>query len=134
MTLKQYVIIMIFATCLCWVSWGFVVLNINPFETTTVGFLFFYISLFFALLGTLTLAAFGLFHWFSRQQLPMFQYVQKSFRDGFLLSMVLTTLLYLRGRGWLTLWSAGSLVFMAVLYGVYSWSIANQEKKRKELI
>jgi len=46
MTLKQYFIVMILGTILCWVALSFVILNIDPFQDTGIGFTFFYISLF----------------------------------------------------------------------------------------
>lgn len=52
MNLKPYFIITLLSTLLCWVMWGVVVWAINPDEAGLVGFLFFYIALGFAVMGT----------------------------------------------------------------------------------
>lgn len=113
MTLRQYLIIMSFATVLCWVAWGFVITNVDPFETSVVAYAFFYLSLFFSLLGTIAMGAFSYYHFFSSDDLPMFRYVQKSFRDALIWSTVLIVLLFLQAQGLLRFWNV--LIFIAFL-------------------
>ena len=70
MSLRQYLFVMAFATILCWVSFGMVTANIDPYQGSAIGFGFFYISLFFALIGTITIASFVGYRMFSRSGLP----------------------------------------------------------------
>jgi len=103
---------MTFATVLCWFSWGIVILNINPFEASLGGFLFFYVSLFFSLLGTASLIAVLLYRLFSRQGLPLFRYVQKGFRDGCVLAGGVILLLFLQSKSLLNWWNIGAFIFV----------------------
>ena len=101
MTLRQYIAIMSIATLLCWMAWGLVLFNVDPFEASVVGHTFFYVSFFLSLLGTLSLLLFGLMYFFSRHTHPLFHYVRQSFHQGALAALIVTMSLYLLGRGWL---------------------------------
>lgn len=114
MNLRQYLTIMVFATLLGWVAWFFVIINVDPFQDSTLGFFFFYISLFFSLIGTVSLIAFLLTQIFPNPEVPMYRLVQKSFRIGLLLSSVLIILLFLQGKGILTKWNSILLLFIGV--------------------
>jgi len=114
MNLRQYLTIMVFATLLGWVAWFFVIINVNPFQDSTLGFFFFYISLFFSLIGTGSLIAFLLTQIFPRPEVPMYRLVQKSFRIGLFLSSILIILLFLQGKGILTKWNSILLLFIGV--------------------
>ena len=122
MTLKQYFTVMILGTILCWAAWWMVVVSIDPFQDTGVGFSFFYISLFLALLGTTSIVAFALRKNFSRMDLPMFRYVQKSFKDSLFFSILIIILLYLQAMGYIRLWNLGILGVALVLYLSFVWS------------
>ena len=122
MTLKQYFTVMILGTILCWAAWWMVIVSIDPFQDTGVGFSFFYISLFLALLGTTSVIAFALRKSFSRTELPMFRYVQKSFHDSLFFSILLASLLYLQGANYLRWWNGGVLIVAILLYFIFVWS------------
>lgn len=114
MTLRQYLFIMLFATLLCWVAWAFVVFNVDPYQDNTLGFLFFYMSLFFSCIGTSSLIAFLLSQIFRKNDIPMYRYVQKSFRVGLLISGAAIMLLFLQEKEILTKWNSILLLFIAV--------------------
>lgn len=114
MNLRQYLLIMFFATLLGWVAWIFVILNVDPYQDSVLGFFFFYISLFFSLIGTVSLISFLLTQIFPRPQVPMYRLVQKSFRIGLLLSGIFILLLFLQGKGILTKWNSILLLFIGV--------------------
>lgn len=128
MSLRQYITIMLIATILCWVSWIFVIINIDPFEATSLSFFFFYTSLFFALVGTISLVSFSAYSLLSRVHLPMFRYVQKSFRDSLFISAFLTVLLYLQGAGLLNLWN--SIFLLATLFSFLIFLFFNKKAYR----
>lgn len=102
MSLRHYLATMILATVLCWLAWIFVLINVDPFETSPVGLAFFYLSLFLAGLGTWSLALFGLYWFWHRATWPLFRYVQKSFREAIWISLFATLLLWLQGQKYLT--------------------------------
>ncbi len=126
MTLKQYFTVMILGTILCWATWWIVVLNIDPFQDTGLGLSFFYISLFLALLGTISVLAFLIRKTFSKIELPMFKFVQKSFKDSLFFSALLIIFLYLQGANYLRWWNGGVLILALVLYFTFVWSTKRQ--------
>ena len=127
MTLRQYITIMILASILCWTAWGIVIINIDPFQDTGVGFTFFYTSLFFALLGTISVFAFFIRQLFSRKALPMFRYVKRSFSDSFFISVSLIVLLFLQGKGYLNWWNTGT--FALALTFILAFSFTQHQEK-----
>ena len=58
MSLQRYLIILGLATLLCWVALFAVVFLINPSSAGWLGFIFFYLSLGFALIGTFSLVGY----------------------------------------------------------------------------
>lgn len=120
MTLKQYVAIMTLATVLCWTAFGFVLVNVDPFEANWVSFIFFYASVFLALLGTLSLLLFGIHRLFKGDLTPLFRSVEKSFRAAALLSAVLTMLLYFQASSWLRVWNVVVLGAALILYWTFA--------------
>ncbi|MFH1947273.1 MAG: hypothetical protein ABIJ23_03905 [Candidatus Magasanikbacteria bacterium] len=126
MTLRQYITIMILASILCWTAWGIVIINIDPFTDTGIGFAFFYASLFFALLGTISVFAFFIRQLFSREALPMFRYVKRSFSDSFFISVSLVVLLFLQGKAYLTWWNTG--IFLLALAFILAFSFTTKKE------
>ncbi len=122
MTLKQYLTIMAIATVLCWISWLFVIINIDPFQGNISGFVFFYITLFFSLLGTNSLLIFCVYRFFSNNH-PMFRYVQKSFRESLILSIFIIFILFLQGMNWLTIWNLAILVLLTIFTASFLFSV-----------
>jgi len=121
MTLRQYLTIMIISSVLCWAAWWVVVINIDPFQDTGLGILFFFISFFFSLLGTVSVFAFLFRRLFSRLERPMFYYVKKSFRDAFLISALSVILLFLQGKGYLRWWNIGILGLLILFYFIFNF-------------
>lgn len=123
MTLRQYILIMVLGTLLCWVSWGFVLLNVDPFRDAGLGMLFFFISLFFALLGTSSLIGFGMLQLLSRRFVPMYHHVKRSFTIGVSISAFLVVLLFLQGKQILSPANAGILVGIIVFIALFKFSL-----------
>lgn len=125
MSLRQYLFVMAFATILCWVSFGMVTANIDPYQGSAIGFGFFYISLFFALIGTITIASFVGYRMFSRTGLPMFRYVKKSFRNGMFFSVIALAIMYLQIHALLNLWNF--TLFLLVVALIISFSVSTKQ-------
>ena len=115
MTLRQYIFTMALATVLCWFAWAFVLMNVDPFQTVGTGFIFFYMSIFLALLGTISIIIFFCYYWFDHDEPPLFRYVQMSFRQSFIVSLGITTLLYLQGKEWLSVTTGILIITFFVL-------------------
>jgi hypothetical protein len=93
MTLKSYLLSMSIATLICWSVFVFIINTINPFTTNYLGFILFYLALFFALSGTILLIGFFLRFIIFRQKLA-FYLVKVAFRQSFLLALFLCVLLF----------------------------------------
>lgn len=127
MSIKQYLTTMLLATILCWLAWWLVVINIDPFTDTGWGLAFFYLSLFLALLGTVSIISFLLRNYFSPEALPLFKYVQSSFKDAFLYSLILTVLLYLQSKAYLRWWNIGLVLVIIIFYLVFKISLKTEK-------
>ncbi len=123
MNLRYYLATMALATTLCWLSWIYVLINVDPFETSWVGLGFFFVSLFLASVGTWSLILFGLYYYWYRADWPLFRYVQKSFRDAAWLALGGTALLWLQGEGYLTWVSGLTLVGVFILASAFTMSL-----------
>jgi hypothetical protein len=121
MTLKKYLIGMMISTVFCWFSWGMILFYIDPKTTGIVGLAAFYISLFFALIGLLTLIGFYLRIWFSKNEI-LFAHVGPSFRQAVFLSIVVVGSLVLQSFRLLTWWDGALLVASIVLLEFYFMS------------
>lgn len=114
MSLRQYLLIMTLGAILCWVAWGMVIMNVDPFQEALMGFVFFYFSLFLALLGTFSLFSFLFYYYFSSTEILLFKAVERSFVWAFLISFILVFLLFLQGQGYLRWWNFG--IFMGLIF------------------
>jgi hypothetical protein len=115
------------ATLLCLLAIGFVVYNVDPFQDTGVGLSFFYLSVFFFLLGVVSMLSFVCRYFWSKLDEPMFKLVKRSFRDGFVTSLILICLLFLQGQGYLRWWNVG--IFAAAVILVLLFRIFNKPIK-----
>jgi len=123
MNLRQYIATMLFATILCWLSWVFVITNVDPFTTPISGFAFFYGSLFLSVMGTLSLIFFLFYKLFGDKNLPMFRYVEVSFRQAMFLSLFLILSLFLQGHNYLDMVTASLLLVIFVLIVSFNISV-----------
>jgi len=97
MTLKNYLLLMIFTTLICWGVFVGAVFTIDPNTTNWPGFAMFYASLFLSLLGTSTIVGFLFRFWLLRQQL-VFRAVSEAFRQSFLFAILIIAALFLLSR------------------------------------
>lgn len=105
MTLQRYLFGIAVSTLFCFVAFGLIVFYIDPFDTGLVGYLCFYLSLFFSLIGAYTLGGFYLRLWFSRNEV-IYAHVAPSFRQAVLLAMIVIGCLLLQAFRLLTWWDA----------------------------
>lgn len=131
MNLRQYLATMIFSTVLCWAAWIFVIINIDPFETGAMGFAFFYISLLFALIGTISLLIFGIYRLFGGREMPLFRHVRMSFRTAVVLSLLALVGLYLQSLSVLSLFN--TLIFGTICMVIVSFDLSLTNFTKKHL-
>ncbi len=128
MTIRHYLITMALATVLCWLSWVFVLMNVDPFETNGLGFIFFYTSLFFSFVGSFSIGLFFMYLKIWGDEAPLFAYVAKSFRESFLVSGFLTLALFLVGSRLLNWWTFSLLITSFALLVSLVMSLAPRGK------
>lgn len=112
MSLKKYLILMLFATSLCWGAWFLVLFLVSPAGAGKVGFFIFYLALFFALMGTLAILGFVIRYLFKKDEFA-FRQVRTSFRQSIMLAILLVGALMLQAQGLLAWWNM--LIFILVL-------------------
>lgn len=128
MTLKQYLIIMGMATLMCLLAWGMVVINVDPTRDSRLGLIFFYITLFFSLLGLISLINFGLYRMVTKSDYPLFRLVQKSFRNGIIGSVLILTMLFLQVLHILNIWTGIMLIILFLSISFFKLSTRAHEK------
>ena len=121
MSLKSYLVGLMFSTIFCWVGFILILFYINPDEASTIGLAAFYLSLLFSLTGTFSLIGFYLRVWLSRNEI-VFANVSPSFRQGFFLSIIFVVSLILQAFRILSWWDGLLLVGSVVLLEFYFMS------------
>jgi len=97
-------IVMFTSAVLGWLGWILVVTNINPTEFGWWGFLFFYVSLFLAVMGSLAVIGYYVRVYFFRDGVR-FRQASIAFRQAFSLSVLLIITLWLSGHDLLSWWN-----------------------------
>ncbi|PIR74397.1 MAG: hypothetical protein COU35_03030 [Candidatus Magasanikbacteria bacterium CG10_big_fil_rev_8_21_14_0_10_47_10] len=119
---------MVIATLLCWSAWAVVLTNVDPFRDNVTGFILFYVTLFFSLIGTASLVTFLCLYYFSRAKYAVFYDVQRSFLVGLLVSSLATLLLFLQGRGVLGIWNI--LLFLCIIIFLILFKVSTTSYKK----
>jgi len=105
MTLKNYLSVMSGLTIILWGLFALTMSLISPETTNWLGFLLFYLSLFLALAGTISILGF-LFRFKFRHQSLIIQSVKTAFRQSFLFAFLIVSILWLLSQNlfsWLNL-------------------------------
>ncbi|MBD3311721.1 MAG: hypothetical protein GF349_04515 [Candidatus Magasanikbacteria bacterium] len=126
MTFRQYLFSMLLSSSMCWAAWVLVIMNINPFETNWIGFMLFYTSLFLALFGTISIFILAIYY-FLAKNVQIYKMVKRSFRDSLFLSAILVILLFLQGKGLLSVlnFTVFILILVLTLTFIYSTKKSN---------
>ncbi len=104
---------MVIATIFALAGFGFVLFNIDPYETGALGFILFYSTLFFSSVGMLSLIMF-VFRWIFNKSQPIFTLIIKSFRHGILLSILMAVFLVLQQLELLTWWNMSLIIAVVI--------------------
>lgn len=127
MSLFRYLIILGLATLLCWIALFAVVFFINPGTAGALAFIFFYLSLTFALVGTFSLLGY-LLRWVkSREELPH-KIVNVASRQSVLFTLLIVVALMLQSQRFLTWWNMLILVAVAGLVEMFFISYKKAHK------
>lgn len=114
MTLTRYLIVMISATLIWWGAFFWVIFKIDPLEAGFLGFLFFYLSLVFALTGTFSLIGFLVRILVLKNEL-IFRQVALAFRQSISFALLIVGALFLESKDFLTWWNILFLILALTL-------------------
>ncbi|MFH1367393.1 MAG: hypothetical protein ABIH38_05460 [Patescibacteria group bacterium] len=103
MLLKKYLILMIIATFVAWISLGAVIFTMSP-EAGLLSLMLFYGTLFLSLLGSFFLLGF-LFRYIFQRNIPLFRHLGISFRQGLLFTILVVGSLVLQAASYLRWWN-----------------------------
>ena len=115
MTYKDYSIVMAIATVAAWVAWIVVLVAIDHSSSGWLGFLFFFLTLGIAIMGTLSIVGAGIRIWIRREELVS-RHVSRSFRQGLLLALLGIGALGLLAASLFTWWTALLLILIISLF------------------
>ena len=119
MSLKQYLIILGICTGLCWLGWLLVILLINPYQAGWMAFMFFYLSLAFALLGSFAIIGFM----FRLRVLKKDEIAHKGIniasRQSVLFTVLILLALFLQSQRFLTWWNLVILALVVALVEMF---------------
>ena len=111
MTTKQFVILMGISTLICFGALIMVLFFINPETTGILGFLLFYLSLFFGMTGIMSLIGFLVRSIFTHK-FEIFEQAQISFRQGLFFGLILAGSMFMQSNRLLTWLNASLLVIL----------------------
>ncbi len=126
MTLRSYLLVMAVLTAFCWGLFIFVAGMIDPGATNWIGFLLFYLSLFLSLSGTGALIGFLVRFGVMKKELA-FNLVRLAFRQSFLFSLFIISLLFLKSKH---LFSWLNLTLLIVIFIVLELFLISYKKSR----
>ncbi len=124
MTLGKYLIAMSLVAAICWLSWVIVLYQIDPFSAGILGFVLFYLTLFFALTSTLAIIGLIFRRWLIKNQLAI-QQVAKALRQGVLFAILIIVSLILSSFDLLTWWN---MVLLIAILAVLEFFFLSNEK------
>lgn len=113
-------------TVLSWTAWVLVLTTLDPFTNPVVGPMLFYVSVWLAVIGTMTFLGFYVRHWFEKTGLP-FQQIAVALRQAALLSSGFITLMLLQRAHLLNPWTFMLVVLLVV--GVELFFLAGQAQR-----
>jgi len=126
MSLKYLLIIVVSATVLSWVSWGVVLVEIDPEIAGIGGLMIFYLALLASLLGTFFLASFAIRKIFNKEELE-YRLVGISFRQSVFFSLALIGVLFLQSQNFLTWWN---VIFLILALAIFEYFFISYNSRR----
>ena len=109
MSHNRYIVIITFAAIISWMAFYLVITKLDPFMSTGLALALFFVSLFFALTSSFTVAGFYLRVWFNKNEI-YYDHINVSLRQGILLTLIALGSLMFQLLGVLTWWSGLLLI------------------------
>ncbi|HMB65786.1 MAG TPA: hypothetical protein VKO42_02820 [Patescibacteria group bacterium] len=126
MTLKSYLILMMFCDLVLWGVFGYIMTIVDPFATNWLGLALFYVSLFVALSGAFAVLGFVIRFVGLKKELA-FHSVKTAFRQSFLFAFLIVAMLLLQAHD---LFSWTNALFLAVALTLLEFFLLAQNRAR----
>ncbi len=114
MTLRKYLILMSFASIVCWAAFVLVVYHMNPVGSGIIALIFFYLSLFLAVVGTFAIIGFLLRSKILGGEL-VFKQVAVTFRQALWFGVLAVFSLWLQSKNLLTWYNLNLLIIVLLI-------------------
>lgn len=114
MTLRRYLFLMSVASLLCWLAWIFVLLSIDPATSGLLGFMFFYLSLWLAVVGSFSVLGFLARRLVIHEDEIVFRHVKQTFRQSIIVASLTVLALLFLAHELLAWWNVMLLILAAV--------------------
>lgn len=114
MSLRKYLLIMGLGSLFCWLALVVIVFKIDPYNAGFIGLFSFYLILFLALVGTLSLVGFFIRFIFLRKMV-LFRHIGVTLRQAVLFSVLVAVSLMLQSNQLFTWWNALLLILSFTL-------------------
>lgn len=118
MSVRGYTLGFLVSSTLCWVAWILTVVNTNPEQSGQGALVSFYISLFFALLGSATLVGYAVRRYVTGNEVKYLA-MRVAFRQAFLFAAFAVVLLLLQAARLASWWDILLLVLISFLLELY---------------
>ena len=129
MSLKQYIILMLGGTLLCWAAWMLVVVFLDPASAGWLGFGFFYSSLYLASVGSFSLIGMGIRLLLVKES-AAFRQVAVAFRQAFFFGFLVVAALFLQSKNIFTWWN---MVLLVAALTLVEFAILILKRREPEL-
>ena len=124
MSHNKYLTIIGSAGALSWLAWILVLNKLDPFESTGLALGLFFLSLFFALTCSFTVAGFYFRVWLNKNEI-YYSHINVALRQGILLTLIAIGCLLFQLLGVLTWWSG--MLFIGAVTLVEFYFMAKEE-------
>ena len=124
----MYILIMATAAVLSWVAWTSIIINTNPAEVGIGGFVIFYLTLLFGLIGLLTIAGTIYRVLILKKQDVISRAVRISFRHGVILGALAVVSLALSAKSLLRWWL---VILMIGLVAMFEYFFILKDEARR---
>lgn len=115
MTLGKYLLLVAFGTMLCALAWLFLLFGINPEKAGLVGKFFFYLTLFFTLIGANSLLGFIFCKIRVHQDEIVFRHAKRTYRQSLILASFIILALILLAEKLLAWWNGIILIAIFIM-------------------
>jgi hypothetical protein len=118
MSVRSYLLGLVASTIVCWAAWAYVITSTNPTSGGTTALVTFYVTLGFALVGTIALSEYVLRVYMGRNELR-YAHLNHALRHGLLGGVLACALLAMAASDLLAWWDILLLGVIALLLELY---------------